>query len=432
MSEIASAELAAVAAALRDVTEDVGRRLAEPGNEPRWSELEWRIAEAVCGLHGVAALLQEGFRGRGPARFRDFLEAQSGHALARHARIAALLGALDREACAAGVPLVALKGAALYARGLYGPGLRPMGDIDLLVRESQRPALEPVLAACGYEAAYSSRRHDVFHPLGGPQTCTHRLGEHIDNPIKIEIHTRISEPLPVTKVDITALVMPVDAQPGINGYPSGAALLGHLALHAAGNMRARALRLVQLHDIALLARTLTPAAWIEALGNGSLGWWALPPLRLTARYYRGVIPESIEARLAGLCPPLLRAHSARARVCDVSWSRLGIQAFPGIEWSRTPAEACRHMLARMVPSRVALRELERGAAQIPAAGEVPWYGLSHVSRIVRWIFGRPPRVQTLLSVRAALEGLNVLHARNFGANASSHSQRDDDKCVQRF
>jgi hypothetical protein len=86
----------------------------------------------------------------------------------------------------------------------------------------------------------------------------------------------------------------------------------------------------------------------------------------------------------------------------------------------------------MVPSRVALRELERGAAQIPAAGEVPWYGLSHVSRIVRWIFGRPPRVQTLLSVRAALEGLNVLHARNFGANASSHSQRDDDKCVQRF
>ena len=39
----------------------------------------------------------------------------------------------------------------------------------------------------------------------------------------------------------------------------------HLLLHAAGNMRAHALRLVQLHDIALLAPRLDAAAWERLL-----------------------------------------------------------------------------------------------------------------------------------------------------------------------
>jgi hypothetical protein len=60
------------------------------------------------------------------------------------------------------------------------------------------------------------------------------------------------------------------------------------------------------------------------------------------------------------------------------------------------------MRSRVWPSREARSELKEGAAQIPGSATIPWYGISHGARILRWIFTRPPRVQTLLPVRAAL------------------------------
>jgi hypothetical protein len=33
--------------------------------------------------------------------------------------------------------------------------------------------------------------------------------------------------------------------------------------------------------------------------------------------------------------------------------------------------------------------------------------MSHGRRILRWLFSRPPRVQTIVSVRAALESVGV-------------------------
>jgi len=38
----------------------------------------------------------------------------------------------------------------------------------------------------------------------------------------------------------------------------------------------------------------------------------------------------------------------------------------------------------------------------PHLRRVPWYQLSHGRRIVRWLVSRPPRVQTITSVAAAL------------------------------
>jgi hypothetical protein len=85
----------------------------------------------------------------------------------------------------------------------------------------------------------------------------------------------------------------------------------------------------------------------------------------------------------------------------VSWSNIRIQAFPGVEWSRNGWEALAFMRSRIWPSRVALSELQDGAATIPGSATVPWYGIPHAVRILRWVYARPPRVQTLLSVRAA-------------------------------
>jgi hypothetical protein len=87
----------------------------------------------------------------------------------------------------------------------------------------------------------------------------------------------------------------------------------------------------------------------------------------------------------------------------VSWSNIRIEAFPGVEWSHGGLEALAFMKSRIWPSRDALSELKEGAAQIPGSATVPWYGIPHAVRILRWIYSRPPRVQTLLSVCAALD-----------------------------
>jgi hypothetical protein len=395
--------MARIAAALRATTETLAAELAEPRRAaPAWTQFEWRIAQAAAALHGISALLDARLPWRGPEPWQRFLEGQRRHACARHVKIRGLLESIDHEARAAGVPLVALKGAALYAGGVYAPGMRPMGDIDLLVRPHEARAAGRILQRCGYAPGFTSRRHAVYHPRAAGGVPPGRLGEHIDNPIKIEVHTRIAEALPVGAVDISPDIFPACRRAGLNGYPSDVVLLRHLLLHAAGNMRARALRHVQLHDIALLVRRLPPADLETLAARREDSWLALPPLLLAARYHPGAIPAPLIGACADACPWLLRRAATNAALTDVSWSQIRIEAFPGIEWSRSLGEACRFMRSRIAPSRDALRELRDGAEQIPGVDSVPWYGLSHATRAVRWLISTPPRVQTMLSVRAAL------------------------------
>jgi hypothetical protein len=312
---------------------------------------------------------------------------------------------IDLQARHENTSIVALKGAALHTKGLYASGERPMGDIDLLVRADEVLSAERLLEACGYEAAFSSRRHQVFRPLGKGIPIGDMLGEHADSPIKIELHTRIAERLPVTEVEITQFVLSPTMQGGLNPYPSLGSLMIHLLLHAAGNMRARALRLIQLHDISLLAARFSSNDWAEFLAtfaNDRSIWWAYAPLMLTAQYYPRVIPPDVIERLRLDSPLLLSRFVRHQRLTAVSWSNIRIEAFPGLEWSRTLPEAFKFIRSRIWPSREARQELKEGAAQIPNSSSIPWYGLAHPTRILRWVFSKPPRVQTLLSIRAAL------------------------------
>ena len=237
---------------------------------------------------------------------------------------------------------MALKGAALLAAKLYPIGERPMGDIDLLVRVGDVRASSRVLEVCGYSTDFSTHRHEVFRPLDKKRvltTCV--LGEHIDNPIKIEVHTKVAERLPVNTADITGFLFPAAAHAGLNAYPSRVSLIMHLLLHAAGNMRARALRLIQLHDISLLAARFAADDWehlIEMRPDGRALWWAWAPLRLVARYYPGSIPSNLLGRLSSECPRPLRVLARHQCLTDVSWSNIRIAAFPGMEWSGSGRE----------------------------------------------------------------------------------------------
>jgi hypothetical protein len=123
-----------------------------------------------------------------------------------------------------------------------------------------------------------------------------------------------------------------------------------------------------------------------------------PVLRMVARFFPDVIPADVLAATCAACPGLLRR--ARHELAEVSWSNLSIPALPGYEWSRTPLELLRYARSRLVPKRQALAEITDAVANQPALQRIPWYDQSHVTRIMRWITSRPPRVQTIVTVLA--------------------------------
>lgn len=402
-----------VAAALATTTEWLAAELAAPGaHAPEWSEFEWRIALSAAVMHGVAGLLANRLRWDGPPLWSAFLAEQRAQATRRQRRIEAQLARIDAAARATGIALVALKGAALLGRGLYAAGERPMGDIDLLVRPADAGTAAALLLAMGHLEGISTDRHRVFETACDPAAgAAIAFGEHADNPLKIELHERIAEPLPLREVDITARTTPsawrVDPRPGLDGYRSTAALMRHLLLHAAGNMRGQGLRLIHLHDIAMLARRMDAADWDElfdaSLHDGALdGWWALPPLRLVERYFAPSVPSTALARAARDCPPLLQRAARRYRLTDVSLSSPRLAAFPGIEWARSPAEALRFVAARIWPDRAARALLRRHAVAQPSLIGDGWTGRSQLHKALRWLLAAPPRTQTIYSVRRAL------------------------------
>lgn len=391
-------------AALHQVTESLAAALAQPrSGPPRLSELEWQLAPAVAAIHGISPLLAGALDWDGPPAWRSFLTEQRRQTLLRQQRIADLLGRIDERARCAGLVIVPLKGAALHAAGIYAPGERPMADLDLLTHPSDVVSAVAVLLSLSYRDAGTTWKHQGFEPAAaGPCTA---LGEHADNPIKIDLHHRIAERLPLPMTDLTDLVYPRNSAPGVNPYPSRAALMAHVLAHTSGSMACRGLRMIQLCDIARLAAAMAGADW-EALaalhGRERRLWWAAPPLLLTDRYFSDVIPREVLAHLRRGCPPLLRALAARRTLSEFSCSHLYIDPIPGVVWARSPAQAMRYLLQRVFPGREQLVQMSVTARTGPWAAEPRWHAQSQARRVLQWLASRPTRTETLQPVRAAL------------------------------
>jgi len=388
---------------LRRTTEALAAELVQPGSAtPKWSDLEWRLAAAAAAAHGVSPLLHKSSSWQN-LEWRKFLESQREHVKLRHRRIASLLERIDTGARAAGLAIVALKGSALHAMGIYVPGERPMADIDLLVRENDAAPTIKLLQELGYVESFVAWKHRVFKPATGQPAAG--LGEHRDTPVNIELHARIQERLPVSAVDITGRIYPREPTPGLNPYPSNGAVMNHLLLHAAGNICGRSLRLLHLNDIALLAKRMRDDDWNVLWDEyaADAPWWALPPLRLVARYYPNAVPNSVLPRLERDCPPLLRAISHRQTLTQVSCSDLWLHALAGIEWSRSLREVGHYVRNRIRPPQEAVRErADMVRTQLWLQGQ-GWVRQNQGRRILTLLTRQVPRMDTLYVVRAALD-----------------------------
>jgi hypothetical protein len=310
--------------ALPRISETVIGWLVEPEHRPlapqvaEWDEPAWEAARWAVQVHGIGPLLDRAAE-RWPdadalhPRLRAYLAAQrrlSGE------RVALLLGELAEILAAldmAGVPAIPLKGS-LLATGYYPePGLRPMNDLDVLIRPEDEGRACDALGRLGYRPIVRSWKHaQLARPEARGPTVAFD-GEHPDNPRSLDLHMRLAERFWSIRYDLTG-----DAWAGADaGELLGraawvmrpAALLHHLAVHASCDAIARRLRLLHLYDIALAAARVDRVGW-EALVAGAQTRreerFVYPALALAARYFPAVPKDVLAALRPGVPAGLLR------------------------------------------------------------------------------------------------------------------------------
>lgn len=291
------------------------------------------FAAAIQGLSARLARLPDAAGLPGPLAEHLALEAERcaerGHRIVE--RLAEILSLLAAE----GIAVIPLKGAALLLRGEAAPGLRPMGDLDLLIADSARvPDAAAILARrTPYRPLLDTPRHLVLAEEG--ERVPSPAGEHPGNPLRIELHRSFRLPVLGVVLDATRELTAdvVDVPVGFR-VPSEPAMLRHLWHHAAEDFAAKGLRGIQAVDFldrarsggALCADVPAPDAHAAA------------PLLYAAdgleRLFPGTFDESSLARLAARVPPHLRARAATLPVLRHArpargFSRVALSLAPG-------------------------------------------------------------------------------------------------------
>jgi hypothetical protein len=123
-----------------------------------WTEADWDRVIAVARQHDLAPTLHARLKERGltpPSAAAERLRRLYLFSAARNIRLFQELGAILRALGAADIPVIVLKGASL-AESVYGNiALRPMVDVDLLVKPDDMPRALGVLQAIGYAPQHS-------------------------------------------------------------------------------------------------------------------------------------------------------------------------------------------------------------------------------------------------------------------------------------
>jgi hypothetical protein len=152
-----------------------------------------------------------------------------------------------------------LKGSLLSTQGYIQPGIRPMADLDLLIRPVDKTGFTELLLKRGYQLQESENvysKHDRFLRAG--EKVVSWDGEHPDNPRPVEVHTEIRRRLwgDIGNFDISRWLWS-GSMPGLvlgePAYlPTIENLLLHVALHATENLLVGTGRLLQWLDLACL------------------------------------------------------------------------------------------------------------------------------------------------------------------------------------
>jgi hypothetical protein len=377
--------------------------LTEPSHRPiapqvsGWDEADWEAARWAVQVHGIAPLLDRAAE-RWPdadalhPTLRSYLVEQRRLSDERVALLLRDLGEILRACEQEQIAAIPLKGSLLATLYYAEPGLRPMNDLDLLVRPADEQRMVGLLERLRYQQIARSQKHLLLARPESHGPVVSFVGEHPDNPRSLDLHTRLAEYFWGVKYDLTAEAwaesVPRQFQ-GVGAWvPPPAILLHHLAIHASSDALARRLRLLHLADIALVADKIDKSGWDSIVaGAQQRGEQRLvyPALLLTSRYYPAVPATVLHALRAGVPPALLQQLEATSldqlSFCNAApttpaeklrWFR------PGYEQAR----ALRHML---LPNP---GELGHWYPNLARPALLPIAYLRYAGEIVGWVARR--------------------------------------------
>lgn len=306
---------------LRWAVREVGRWLDPAGrgvwatSPPAWDAEAWALLADVAFTQGVAAWLHRSLADAPDLGLsRVLLNRLAAEHAATAARARRVHGDLERilgVAAEAGVAVMPLKGALLTTLGYIDPAVRPMADLDLLIRHGDRGPMLDALRAMGYQPAPGYRtpgRDELVDPRGG--SVVSWTSEHPDNPCPVELLRRV-EKRPWggrTVYDLTeslwAEAVPIEILGRPAWRPSDRTLLIHLSAHAAMNLVAGTGRLVQFVDLAVVAPR------VSALGDVPVPRLVQTALVIAGRLMPSLIPTHHAVGLAPRVPLGLRWWSS--------------------------------------------------------------------------------------------------------------------------
>ena len=210
---------------------------------------EWEGISTQAEVHGLGPLLYVHLRAAGvplpPTVKRELQGLYLRHRQANRVRMR-VLGEVLAAYNAAGIQTLVLKGAALSHLLYPEPGLRPMSDVDLLVKRSEVRRATSLLADLGFSAPLLD---DGKHLA---MTILHAEGL----PVSVEIHHNLFtkyDPVSMTVDDLTVPPLPFSLE-GLTAYTLGYEdMLWYLCYHTALHAVKYPIRLIWVADIVGLA-----------------------------------------------------------------------------------------------------------------------------------------------------------------------------------
>jgi len=200
---------------------------------------------------------------------------------ARNLRLFHELGGILEALRAGNVPVIPLKGACL-AETVYGDtALRPMFDLDLLVRSRDLAQGMRVLRTCGFESDRAPNE------IEGERAHLHAPRMSSDTGVVVEMHWTIMDPAARSRftADELEAVWSRATPATIANAPAATLaptdLLLHLCLHASVQHRFDGIRLRNLLDIAEVAEKLGAAIDWHAFADRANRWGVANGVHLT-------------------------------------------------------------------------------------------------------------------------------------------------------
>ncbi len=352
-------------AALAPVTEDLARLVAQDdlGTLRQWGEAEWALAPQTAFVLGVGALLYSQLREREqltelPPNFREALARQYQLNRARVMRMLDEWQQVLRALETTHVQLIPLKGIVLLENFYDDGAKRPLTDLDFLIRPENSAETRAGLESLGYIVEDHASKLNFVRADNRLPICMD--AEHPDNPRRVEVHTRLEDEFRGSTIDWTEQAWTSSraaTHSAITRELDISVLWAHLLSHTSRDFLACRGRLVQLHDLALVARTITSrGCWSSAIAprGAASARFFYPALALMRRYFGNVIPTTYLDQIAALTPPRLRAWCEEQSLFDVSW--LGGQHLGAWQtltlWPQSPREMFK--MARVMWQRRAL------------------------------------------------------------------------------